>query len=622
MQMNSRSLVLAASLMGACVSAVYAQQAGRDARTQPTVTGGTAELSGTVVEDSPEARPLRRVVVTMSLSNVSAPTPSRSIATDDSGRFRFTNLPAGTYSAPRVGKPGYVSAAYGEKRVGGVGTPITLVEGQRMAIAIKMLKGAVITGTIRDQGRPVVGTQVQATLVRVVNGERLPGTSMGFNSVSTDDQGTFRIYGLAPGSYAVAATPRLLGLSGQEVRPITEQEMQWAQQQIQGRNAASMTPASNTPPRPAQAVAYTPVYYPGTPHPASAALVTLTAGQERAGVDFEVQYVSTARIEGVVRDLEGQPVRSATINLIPKMDESGLLSDSFFFLDSMLMMRPTVTDGKFSLAGVKPGAYTVTVQTGGAPAGRGAGAGPPAEPLWGRADITVDGADLSGIEIRLERGMDLTGRVVFESSALAPPADLSAVNVRPFTAPTAGVTVTVNLPTGQVEKDGSFNLKGMGPGRYLISANAPSGKPGATWLLKSARLGDVDVADTPFEVMPGQNVSDVVLTFTDKTSEVSGVLRDATGAPTPSLSIILFSTDRNQWHQRSRRLRPPVRAATDGTFKFTNLLSGEYYIAALSDFEQRDIYRAEFLDQVAAAAMKITVGEGEKKVQDLKIAGG
>lgn len=619
MQMNSRFLVAVVGVVCVFASGVLAkQQSTRDARTTPTVTVGTAELAGTVVEDGPEAKPIRRVIVTIALTAASGPTPQRVIATDDNGRFRFANLPAGTYAAPRAGKPGYVSAAYGEKRTGGIGTPITLAEGQRLAIAMKMARGAVITGTIRDQGRPVSQTQVQATPVRVVNGERLPTTSIGQNSATTDDQGTFRIYGLAPGSYAIVATPRLL--TSQDVRPITEQELQWAQQQIQGRSAGGMTPSSAAPPKPAQAIAYAPVYYPGTTHAASAALVTLSAGQERAAIDFEAQYVSTARVEGTVRDLDGQPVRSGQISLIPKLEDAGLLGSSFFFIDTVLMMRPTITDGKFSLAGVRPGSYTVTVQTGGLQGGRGGPA--PAEALWGRAEIEVAGEDLSGIEIRLERGMDLTGRVVFESQALPVPADLSTVTVRPSAAPSAAMTVSVNIPNGQVEKDGTFILKGMSPGRYLLSGSAPSGKPGATWLLKSARVGDMDAADAAFEVRPGQNLSDVVLTFTDKVAEVSGTLRDEKGAPTPALSIMLFSTDRSQWHQRSRRLRSPVRAATDGTFKFTNLLAGEYYIAALSDFEPQDIYRADFLEQVAAAAMKVTVADGEKKVQDLKIAGG
>ena len=83
-----------------------------------------------------------------------------------------------------------------------------------------------------------------------------------------------------------------------------------------------------------------------------------------------------------------------------------------------------------------------------------------------------------------------------------------------------------------------------------------------------------------------------------------------------------FSVDPEHWSQRTRRIRPPVRAGTDGTFRFTNLLPGEYHLAALSDYEQADLFRPEFLEEVAAASMKITIGDGEKKVQDIRIAGG
>jgi len=51
-------------------------------------------------------------------------------------------------------------------------------------------------------------------------------------------------------------------------------------------------------------------------------------------------------------------------------------------------------------------------------------------------------------------------------------------------------------------------------------------------------------------------------------------------------------------------------------------LPGEYYLAALTDFDRNDVDKAWFLEQVAAAATKITIGEGEKKTQDLKIASG
>ena len=63
----------------------------------------------------------------------------------------------------------------------------------------------------------------------------------------------------------------------------------------------------------------------------------------------------------------------------------------------------------------------------------------------------------------------------------------------------------------------------------------------------------------------------------------------------------------------------PVRASTAGKVRLANLLAGAYYLAALADFEQADVYKPEFLEQVAAMAIKVTIAEGEKKVQDLRI---
>jgi hypothetical protein len=167
-------------------------------------------------------------------------------------------------------------------------------------------------------------------------------------------------------------------------------------------------------------------------------------------------------------------------------------------------------------------------------------------------------------------------------------------------------------------------MAGVTPGRYFLTGSAPSAVavPGATWFLKSATVKSENAADVPVEIKPEENISNVVVTFTDRTAEVSGTLLDSAGRPTSEFSVIAFSTDRATWLQRFRRLKPPVRTGADGKFKFTGLLAGDYYLAALTDFDQTDLTNPAFLDQVAASALKISVAEGEKKTQDLKLAGG
>lgn len=588
---------------------------------------GTAQLSGTVMTDEANPRPLRRAVVTLTMASMPI---GRSTTTDEAGHFVFTQLAAGNYSAPRVTKPGYVSSTYGEKRVNGLGSPITLAEGQRLAIAFKMMRGAVITGAITDQGRPSVNTNVQATAVRIVNGVRVASDNYYYagGSAQTDDRGVYRMYGLPPGDYVVSVS-RLSGATSTPVRPITDAEIQWAQLQFQsgsaGPSTTTLAAGATAPPPPAQAVASAPVYYPGTTVVAQAMPVNVAAGQERGGVDFSLQVVPTARVDGTIVGLDGRPAATATVNLVPRVDGSAGQLDSLMMLESVMMGRPTVTNGKFSLPAVKPGEYTIAVrgasQSDAPAAGSGHGGPAPAMTLWASADISVNGADVSGLVLQLAPGVDIAGRVTFEGTA-EKPADLSGISVRLRSAPTPGITVSVGVPAAPLNPDGTFVLKGVTPGRYFVTSFVPGGGATPTWTMRSARVGEIDAGDVPFEVGAGREPSDISVTFTDKVGELSGRLLDGANKPTSQLSIILFPTDKAMWSQTSRRLRQPVRPANDGAFKFTGILAGEYYLAALTDFEMADVFKPEFLEQVAAMAMKITIAEGEKKVQDLKISGG
>jgi hypothetical protein len=61
--------------------------------------------------------------------------------------------------------------------------------------------------------------------------------------------------------------------------------------------------------------------------------------------------------------------------------------------------------------------------------------------------------------------------------------------------------------------------------------------------------------------------------------------------------------------------------ASDGRITFKGLAPGEYYLAAVTDVSPAEAADPAFLEQVALSAIKVTVGPGEKRTQDLKIAG-
>ncbi|HEX7778470.1 MAG TPA: hypothetical protein VF424_04490, partial [Vicinamibacterales bacterium] len=254
---------------------------------------------------------------------------------------------------------------------------------------------------------------------------------------------------------------------------------------------------------------------------------------------------------------------------------------------------------------------------------------PPAPPpggatLYAEQDIDVSGEDIAGLSLTLQPGMTLSGRVVFEGRNSTAPPDIRRVRVSLTNANPN--RVTMGVPGAQVNETGSFVIEGVPPGQYRFSSSiAPPGAPGAApaWVLKSAIASGRDTLDTPLDIRPGTNLDGVTLTYSDQISEIAGALSDGKGTPISDLSILVFTTDRTQWGlSSSRRLRPPVRPSSDGKFSVTGLPAGEYYVGAVTDLEPGDWQDPAFLEPLAAAAIKVTLGDGEKKVQDIKIAGG
>jgi hypothetical protein len=133
--------------------------------------------------------------------------------------------------------------------------------------------------------------------------------------------------------------------------------------------------------------------------------------------------------------------------------------------------------------------------------------------------------------------------------------------------------------------------------------------------------GDRDVADSPFDVVSGTDLAGLVVTFSDRPAEIAGRLLDAAGRGTGAFAVIAFSSDPTQWIEGSRRTRT-TRPAADGRYALAGLPAGSYHLAVVTDVDSSDLYDPEFLEQLRAASIPVTLAEGEQKAQDIRISSG
>lgn len=543
---------------------------------------GSATVMGIVVDSAQPPRPVRRARVTLHAGdNVNG----WSATTDDDGRFVLAGVSAGRYVI-EAQKPAWVTGRYGAARPGRPGIPIVVNEGATVqGLTIAMIRGSAISGTVLSRsGDPVPGVVVSAIGAR----GRSPDTD-----VTTDDEGRFRLFGLAPGEYAVLATLRSGPATAlMELTPQTEA-------QVQASLRGAPLPSAGT-------VGYASVYAPGAVSRAEATTIKLAAEEERDGVMIALNPVPTARITVTVD--AGETGDPATVQLsLSSADAAG----------SFLPGRRG-GDGRYVFNGVAPLPYTAIARAarlGAAPAasapvvpaGRGRGAMAPLT-LYAIEDLAVTGGEMN-VSLRLQPGMTVSGRVMLEAGARAPMSvsDVSFALIPVRETPALGVTSV------RSNADGVFVFEGVPPGRYRLT---PAGT--TAFDMKSAISRGVDVLDALLEVRAGEDVTDLVVTLPARPTELTGRLETAAGAAAPDYYIVAFAADRQFWTLQSRRIRQ-TRPASDGRFSIKGLPAGDYLLAALTDVERDEWFDPSFLSQLVPAAVRVKLPDGGSVTQDLRI---
>lgn len=569
------AVLLSLAVLGTGVAA----QQGRDRAGTPAPSAiGAAAIAGTVVTTSDPQRPLRRVAVTV--GEEGNPDGGHMAVTDDNGRFVVAGLPAGRYVVTAA-KPAYLATAHGASprtRPGVLqsGTPVVLKDGETVDVTLRMARGAVITGTVRDEsGKPMRDVSVALFYSRTSpqSGQPVLARYPSQFGGQTDSRGVYRIFGLPPGQYIVG------------VQRANQIPIEVPAEESFTRAQATRPSEQTAPVPPVRRAGFAAGFHPAALQPSGAATVTLAEGQERSGIDVTLQLVDSTQVTVTVSNVDGGPAPNVPIYVHSDLPSAG---------GGQTVFRTDAT-GQVVIRSVVPGSYVISTQV--------------TSPVVAYAPIVATGGEVS-VALQLQPGVAVSGHITVDGGAFPSGARprLQLVPIETAVPLPGAVTVPVS-PTG------SF-LAQVIPGRYRLTAAWPAAGGVPEHALQSARAGSDDLADAEFEVsLP---LTDVRIDFGSKVSELSGRITDAAGQPAPGYFLIVFPKAESQWGWQARRIQQ-TRPSSDGRYVIRGLPAGEYVMAAVVDVDANEWFEPAFLRELAPASLAITITDGGRTTQDVRV---
>jgi len=637
---STRLFLLLTAILAVSVGAWPAGQAGQTAPPPPLpppIPTGTGFISGQVI-DSVSRKPIPEAIVRISGRFIPAGGRAATgqgtgqVMTDAQGRFFFGSLPAGTVTVT-ADKTGYGPVG-GSTELSVL--QLTLADNDKMLDArIRLSKLAALSGMLRDAaGDPIVGTDVLVMSQNVVNGQ-LAWQPRG--RARSDDRGIYRLGNLPAGDYITCACSRdpipldpiLLTTLGSE--PL--QMMNVAARALSGGSDA-ITMDANTR-------TYAPTFHANTSSITRATKVTIAPGEDKTGVDINLEVVRGTRVSGAVVGAPG-PISATSLRLVPAGD--GGVTPDMFSVPPMLVQP----DGRFDFAPVPPGQYRLVVVyrdtggRGGGPSGAalslvgGAGRGAPAAPaeatmsarggapneappLWASELLTVPEAGLRNVTVALRRASVLTGRMQWLGAAPQPPATMlqrAVVGVGPFNVQDV-LTSMAATSAGRFAPDATFTVAGVVPGRYVLSPNALPGYPN----LKSIVAGGQDITDMPLDVAD-KDVGEIVITFIDTPLAALTVTTNAatTSPPFDDAWLFVFPADREYWPNvaSARRRYRAAPFSPKGNVALDGLPEGDYFVVVSTGSDFQNWQDPAHLEALSRKAQRVTLVDGDKRAVEVR----
>ena len=566
----------------------------------------TGVISGRVVDiDSGEPLPGMRVTVAAASAGrtMTSGLSSNIVTSDSNGRFTVSGV-----------RPGPLVIATQTNEVTVLNRPsppthILLEPNQEVHdVVVRSVRSAWIRGRVTDDsGQPVVGMSMVAFM-------RPTGSSAAFSALRssvTDDLGDYTIDPLMPGDYVVCAC--------QWMAPARDRGL------VHTLGLLGAAPRSSDVPVDVDADWRPPVrtFFPSVTQPGQATILTLRSNEGRTDVHIGLSSARRATISGRLFGLSDAMAASA-IRLHPVAQPGEPILPAF-------EPDTVAADGSFLFRDVPPGNYAVRVRYRGPDlptrlAGgllRRLGAIPDAQramlaaqsdiALWSETPVTIDGRDVSGLQIGVSPPMQLLGRVRFSDQGRVEPLRANGGRLQRLDEPSDGPPVSSSV---RATDDGVFELEGVIPGRYKFDWTILP--PGLA--LESIRFGGRDVTDLPFVIGDGEKGDFEVTLVNNNAGSVRGQIVSIPPAAPPML-VVVFPADRRFWDEPAIATRRFLQTYPDqhGTFRFDEVPPGDYVITSVDALESfRGWMTNPRLGVLAASGRNITVASGDNPPVEIR----
>ncbi len=508
---------------------------------QPAPEATPAEsraITGRVVSES--GHPLPGVSIFALRSNGAA---GPRTSTDSEGNFKIQGLDPGLYRIS-AGLPGYVI------QIPQMDPANANFYRPGDSASLTLIKGGVVTGIVTNiAGEPVVNVSVRALRIRDADGNRIRSSAFAQPRM-TDDRGYYRLYGLLPGTYVIAA-----GGPGQYFGLID----------AYAKDAPTYAPAATRD---------------------TAAEFIVRSDQE---VTADIRY----------RGEPGHAISGKVTSASPmttSASEAGVRLSDIESHTIIANAQVTGEDRAFQLNGISDGEYEIGALGGG-------GLNSDLNVSAPRR-VIVKGADVTGLNLVLAPMGSISGRIVLETDQ-----KLNCGRRRDNAMREILILVRRERPEEKAgsprsrdeeidsalfppsmeriaNEKGEINLRNLFPGAYRFDIRLP----GAGWYTRDLTLDQSDQRGTANRVAPpniarngitvksGDKPS-VTITITEGGAGLRGRVASGEGQSLPpAVKIYLVPAERENAENVLRFFEGST--AGDGTFAIGNIAPGRYWIIA------------------------------------------